>query len=863
MYLPKLFFYNDLNIYDCFDSEKICITANAEYKYTNIETKECFKTRIDCERKSQREKCKYFENCESGIDYMFNNICYKNCPRGTKPDLNNPNSKNCICEGDSKINPETGKIECIVDNSDDIKENLCPENTCYDPYSNELNKCININHGMKVYHGICVYGISQIINEINSENNMKTVDSVMTPTGIVLNIYPAKIPKEVVLEENSNITYIDLGDCEEKLKSHYNLPPETKLYILGIDSPGENGKSSINIFNYEIYLQNGTQIKDLSVCNETIVTTSSKITDLEIIQYEKAKEMSYYGYDIYDETSNFYVDSCSAAHENGNDITLEDRKKYYYPNINLCNEGCQYSEIDYETQRIICECDINYNSTNKINNDNNNKKEEDDETYLEYFLSLINYKIVKCYSLFNDFKNYYYNGGFYIGIGTLFISIALISVFCMKTINTLKIDLFKNLPTKGKLKETQKENLRHKSVADLDIKNLPNNKSSNPPRKKEINNTNNVESFKDKNEDKDINEKHHHRRHHKSHRIKHKSKKFSIVEDLKNDNKYSDNIENENISNKEKNEKEENNNNEIINSINNETKTSKNNKRKTHKDLSLKKNSISTKELILNGKENTEISPNREKKEDNDDLDIDFNFPHLIYINDEDIKESELNDIPYQQALRIDDRDCLKIYLSVFLDKVGILNLFFYRSPYTYLSLTFNVYLFELLLDLTLNCFLYTDEVVSEKYHNNGNLSMITSFTLSIISNIISSIIVSIIANLTDYSFLLDAILVYVKYKDKYVENIARLVKNIRIRLSIFYTLQIMFIIAMTYYLFLFCSVYHYSQKSIAINYIIGALTSLAFSAGLTLIITIFRILSIKYHYYKLFNTSRYLFNKF
>jgi hypothetical protein len=31
----------------------------------------------------------------------------------------------------------------------------------------------------------------------------------MTPTGIVLNIYPAKIPKEVLLKENSNITYID------------------------------------------------------------------------------------------------------------------------------------------------------------------------------------------------------------------------------------------------------------------------------------------------------------------------------------------------------------------------------------------------------------------------------------------------------------------------------------------------------------------------------------------------------------------------------------------------------------------------------------------------------------------------------
>ena len=261
------FFYsNDLNVYDCFDSDKICITANEEYKYTNIEAKECFKTRTDCESKSEREKCKYYENCEPGIDYMFNHICYKNCPQGTKPDLNNPNFKNCICIGESKINSETGLTECIEiintdDNTDDNKENICPENTCFDPYSNELNKCINIIDDMKVYNGICIYSITQIINEINSDNNMKIVDSMMTPTGTILNIYPAKIPKEVLLEENSNMTYIDLGDCEDKLKSHYNLPPETKLYILGIDSPGEKGKSTINIFNYEIYLQNGTQIK--------------------------------------------------------------------------------------------------------------------------------------------------------------------------------------------------------------------------------------------------------------------------------------------------------------------------------------------------------------------------------------------------------------------------------------------------------------------------------------------------------------------------------------------------------------------------------------------------------------------------
>ena len=41
---------------------KICITENEAYKYTNIETKECFKTRPECERKSAHEKFKYFDN---------------------------------------------------------------------------------------------------------------------------------------------------------------------------------------------------------------------------------------------------------------------------------------------------------------------------------------------------------------------------------------------------------------------------------------------------------------------------------------------------------------------------------------------------------------------------------------------------------------------------------------------------------------------------------------------------------------------------------------------------------------------------------------------------------------------------------
>ena len=245
------------------------------------------------------------------------------------------------------------------------------------------------------------------------------------------------------------------------------------------------------------------------------------------------------------------------------------------------------------------------------------------------------------------------------------------------------------------------------------------------------------------------------------------------------------------------------------------------------------------------------------------DLIIDFNFLHLIDNTDDEIEKREYNNMPYLKALRIDKRSNLEIIISVFANEIGFLNLFCYRNPYSHLSLTISIYLFELLLDLTLNCFLYTDDVVSEKYHNDGNLSMFTSLSLSFISNIISSIAVFIIAKLTNYAEILEIIIQTVKDKKKYFDNIIRLMKYMKIRLGIFYFLQLSFILIMTYYLFIFCAIYNKSQVSITINYIIGALTSLAISVGLTVIISVFRIISLKYHFNRLYNVSRFLYDKF
>ena len=79
-------------------------------------------------------------------------------------------------------------------------------------------------------------------------------------------------------------------------------------------------------------------------------------------------------YDIFDPKSKIYNDICypitfSSSSENVNgldsfknfDMTLEQRKKYYFPgNLNLCPFGCSYQGIDKNTISSVCKCNEEY-----------------------------------------------------------------------------------------------------------------------------------------------------------------------------------------------------------------------------------------------------------------------------------------------------------------------------------------------------------------------------------------------------------------------------------------------------------------------------------------------------------------------
>ena len=203
------------------------------------------------------------------------------------------------------------------------------------------------------------------------------------------------------------------------------------------------------------------------------------------------------------------------------------------------------------------------------------------------------------------------------------------------------------------------------------------------------------------------------------------------------------------------------------------------------------------------------------------------------------------------------------MFLSVLAHEIQIVDIFYYRNPFSHLSIILSIYIFELCLDLTLNCLLYTDDVVSEKYNNNGSIKFFTSLSLSFMSNIFAGIIAYIIGLLANYSEFLELIIKDVVFSQDFFLNIIKFKKYLMIKLIFFYVIQTIINFGMCYYLMIFCTIYHKTQGSIMINYIIGIAESMAISFGLAFITSFIRYLSLKYRWKSMFNTSKYMFQKF
>lgn len=212
-------------------------------------------------------------------------------------------------------------------------------------------------------------------------------------------------------------TSINFGECEDYLKTVYNISDNESLIILKIDKSKDNEKSSIKQVEYEAFHPTTKESLDLSLCQNMKINVFYNIPPINIEDLYK-----------YNQSSDYYNDICFTNNsDNGVDICVKDRRGIYIDNnLPVCEENCELVDFDLENNKSLCSCDIKaevsiYN--NEIDTEAlYNKFDGEPNTNIE---------IIKCYYLLFDVNNLKANIGNYIisSIGVVYLLCLIIFIF--------------------------------------------------------------------------------------------------------------------------------------------------------------------------------------------------------------------------------------------------------------------------------------------------------------------------------------------------------------------------------------------------------------------------------------------------
>ena len=338
-------------------------------------------------------KCKY----EEVYIYEYNNICYENCPNGT-----NTNELIYMCYNTSNI--EKGKLisnlqeQLINGDIDDI--------------------LINITESKEDY----IQKEEDIIFQITTSENQKN--------------------------KKSNISTIDLGDCEERLKNIYEINETLPLIIFKIDYYSSD--ALIPKIAYEIYHPINKSKLDLKYCEDILIKLNIPVSIDEDNIFK------------YDPNSGYYTDKCfSYTSENGTDIILSDRKKEFINNnLSLCENNCNHTGYSKESKQSSCDCNVNSKNylisdilDNPINLPNVFSSEESSSSS-----NIITMKCTK--NLFTK-NGLLYNIASYVLLFILTFFIIALLIFIKCGYPLLKVEIENILKTKRSIQKQQKNNKRN------------------------------------------------------------------------------------------------------------------------------------------------------------------------------------------------------------------------------------------------------------------------------------------------------------------------------------------------------------------------------------------------------------------
>ena len=683
-------------------------------------------------------------------------------------------------------------------------------------YEDLLNQNCNLNNSIK-YNNTIIYNIiKNLINYYTGNDNLifKSEDNYVLQLTNSLN---EENTRNGINENNYNLSMIELGECEDILKEINQINKNTPLIIYKIERI-DSTASQKNI-QYEVYNPDTKEKLDLSVCsNEKINIYIPLILSEETLELQQ--DLLSYGYDLFNPNDSFYQDICSGyTSSNGTDVLLSDRRIYYFNNTETaCQEGCEYSEYNSETQQLKCECSVDEEDIEP------EKEVEFDASiiFISFYdvLKYSNFLVLKCYKSIFSFKELLSNwGSIIVFIFFLFYSLFNLMYFIngyyyMKLYSAKMIfnnnKNNNNMIIKRKSKKNEKlmtamppRKKNHISIFDKNIIFDKYNKSSEKRVNKNIIKDSNELLFLSKNNYFSKKSK---KKEEKNNNQKNLRNRFSTLK-----GKIPSNNSNIFIIKNKKSIKNRNNRNQI---------------NKSQINISNRKNSYNSSNSKLKYIKKTQM----------------FNF------KGNNFSDFELNELSYIEAVKYDKRSFWNYYLQLIKREHLIIFTFCSRNDYNIFAIKLSKFIFSIVLDLALNVVFFVDDSMHKIYLNYGKYNFIAQIPQILYSTIASESLDVLLRYLCITEKDIYRIKQFENKKDKFIikNKIFTIIKYMKIKLIFYFLITFLFICFFWYFISAFCAVYKNTQIILIKDSITSFSMSLIYPFILYILPSGLRIISLK-----------------
>ena len=601
-----------------------------------------------------------------------------------------------------------------------------------------------------------------------------------------------------------NLTYSNISECIDKLVEAGTVSENEDIIIGELDVTRQT--EITNQAGYYLAKSDGTKI-DLTPCKDVKVPITYPISEKDIVRFARSGKFMEQGIDLNDPEDDFFNDFCFPYYDDkGKDVLLKDRRKDYFENNTLCENGCNYTTINFKTSRVECSCSLKQSSFDKITE---NLPFDD----FPGSLSSENLFVIRCYNLVFNMNYLKHNAGGWIIVG-LFAAqvIAAVNFFI---IGLKPLYSYLNQYHRGKQEET-----------------------SNPPRKKSKKRVVIEEEEESEEEEEEESEEEERSKKRKTSR---KTTKKSLLEvnrsDIEHQFESPDLLKATQLTTQAKlplfdlNKK-------TGNKIMNNTYISKGEFDAPSPAYSKVKQTSKSNDIL-----DTKVKEGEEEKEFEDD---------------------ELDDLAYEDALEYDHRNIFKFYCHTLKNNLVFISVFSNISVFEPFCIKLISFLLNLAVYFVLNAALFDDEYISKRYESEestGFLYVIQNELPKCIYASLASLLVSFLINyLANSRKRFETLMNKEKDMDEktFLFESKKILKSMRMKLFTFFIVSMVLMAFFWYYVSAFCAVYRKTQLAWIEGTIMTFLFCIVLYSFLYLLVTIARYIGLRCHISCFYTLSGY-----